>query len=71
MADSPSIPSPTGKPVATVEELKKRLARVKALQQGTESYHRRFARMQDEIDQLKKRVRRLEGSADSPDDSPP
>jgi hypothetical protein len=60
--DSPPDLTPEA---STLVELKRRLGRVKALQQGHESYHRRFARMQDEIDQLKKRVQRLEGT-DSP-----
>jgi len=58
-------------PINTVEDLKKQLARLRLAQIGPQSIALRFKRMQNEIDELKKRVRRLEGGPDSPPNSPP
>lgn len=68
MTDSP--PNDRPKEIRTVDDLKSQLGRLKTLLQGNESYHRRFAMLQNEIDQLKERVSKLEPQNSPPEDSP-
>lgn len=58
-------------PINTVEDLKKKLARLRLAMNGPMSISRRFAKLERQIDELTKRVRRLEGAPDSPPNSPP
>ena len=61
-----SPPDNAPRELTTTEELKQKLGRVRQLLQGHESYHRRFAHLQNQIDQLNERLRKLE-----PQNSPP